>query len=135
MTSLKRMNNGWMHYPNEPKDVKRHNKLVLSSISTADLVDELATRDGMGHHIIRISFEIARGVCESPKIEKSWQEVRMTERICPFMSGVYSLPDGYRELADVYDVYCIGERCMAWGECGRNDAGTDPIIMGCRLIP
>lgn len=66
----------WMRFPDNPKAIKRHNDLVLSSIPTADLVAELSKRDGVGYHIIRNSFEIKRGTCESPKLESHWQEVK-----------------------------------------------------------
>lgn len=35
----------WMRFPDNPKAIKRHNELVLSSIPTADLVTELSKRD------------------------------------------------------------------------------------------
>jgi hypothetical protein len=47
----------------------------LSDVSTAELVAELSKRDGIGYHIIRSSFDIKRGLCESPKLETHWQEV------------------------------------------------------------
>lgn len=37
----------WMRFPDNPKAIKRHNELVLSSIPTADLVTELSKRDGV----------------------------------------------------------------------------------------
>ena len=37
----------WMHFPNDPKAIKRHNELVLSSIPTADLIAELSKRNGV----------------------------------------------------------------------------------------
>ncbi len=37
----------WMRFPDNPKAIKRHNDLVLSSIPTADLVAELSKRDGV----------------------------------------------------------------------------------------
>ena len=37
----------WMRFPDNPKAIKRHNELVLSSIPTADLVAELSKRDGV----------------------------------------------------------------------------------------
>lgn len=37
----------WMHFTDNPGAIKRHNELVLSSIPTADLVAELAKRDGI----------------------------------------------------------------------------------------
>ena len=35
----------WMRFPDNPKAIKRHNELVLSSIPTAELVAELSTRN------------------------------------------------------------------------------------------
>jgi len=37
----------WMRFLDDPKAIKRHNELVLSSIPTADLVAELSKRDGV----------------------------------------------------------------------------------------
>ena len=48
----------------------------ITQFSTAELVVELSKRDGVGYHIIRNSFEIKRGTCESPKLESHWQEVK-----------------------------------------------------------
>lgn len=51
-------------------------RVSLEGFSTAELVAELSKRDEVGYHIIRNSFEIKRGICESPKLESHWQEVK-----------------------------------------------------------
>jgi hypothetical protein len=46
----------WMRFPDDPKAIKRHNKLVLSSIPTADLVTELRRR----HELCPVVDEMTR---------------------------------------------------------------------------
>ena len=50
--------------------------VCLCVMTTESLVKELSKRNGVGYHIIRNSFEIKRGTCESPKLESHWQEVK-----------------------------------------------------------
>lgn len=46
----------WIHFPNDPKAIKSHNELVLSSIPTADLVAELKGR----HELCPVVDEMTR---------------------------------------------------------------------------
>lgn len=46
----------WMHFPDNPGAIKRHNELVLSSIPTAELVAELKNR----HELCPVVDEMTR---------------------------------------------------------------------------
>ena len=50
----------WMRFPDNPKAIKRHNELVLSSIPTADLVAELSKRDGVEVYDVDGDFYLRR---------------------------------------------------------------------------
>lgn len=62
------------------------------------------------------------------------------EKICPFMSKnkiSYINEDGGEEV-EFAPVYCLKERCMAWGKkLERRESLEDPVVWvdGCRLIP
>ena len=52
----------WMRFPDNPKAIKRHNELVLSSIPTADLVAELSKRAGVEYADIECEDGIAKTI-------------------------------------------------------------------------
>jgi len=52
----------WMRFPDNPKAIKRHNELVLSSIPTADLVAELSKRDGVEYADIECDDGVAKTI-------------------------------------------------------------------------
>ena len=66
----------WMRFPDNPKAIRRHNELVLSSIPTADLVAELSKRDGVivphpelaGSIVYKEIWTAVRGNRPEPKI-------------------------------------------------------------------
>lgn len=88
----------WMHFPDDPKAIKRHNKLVLSSIPTADLVTELKGR----HELCPVVDDMDDPVCMFVTTLKS-----LVTELCK-RDGVKHYTAGEGDIVDVRITYPYG---------------------------